>query len=517
MSAPSSRSARSAYNAGVSVLSQVVVIALGFVVRTVFIAKLGVTMLGVNALLTSTLALLAFADLGINGALMYALYKPLSDGDTDATAAIVRYAGRLFRWVALVVAVVGLALTPFIHRLVHLDEGVPNLELYYLVLLANTVVGYLMLNRLVLLNADQKIYLTKAYSLAFNAARSIGQVVSLLVFESFLMFLVIQVVFTIGNNLAVYLRAGQLYPYIKDSSTPLEHSQRRSILASVKALVIFRVGGLILNNSSSLLISVIVGTVALGFYSNYVLIVSSAVMITEVVFASLTPSVGNLVAAGDQGAGRRVFDEIVLLSIVGHGILAVGFVTLVDDVVVLWLGQEFLLEPAAVAAIAFGFYVTGTMMPMWSFRSATGLFRQTQFVMVITAGVSIALSFALGAGFGLVGVVLAPTLARLLTGAWYEPWLLLRDHLSGRAGPYFGLQFGALVLWGVIAGLTTCVGSAVTGGALVSIAAKGALLAVLLPVAIWLFFRRMDAYQSLMRRIRALVLRARSKTPEEQA
>lgn len=512
-----SRTVSSARNVGVSILAQVMVVALGFVTRTVFVTKLGVSLLGINSLLTSVLALLAFADLGINGAVMYALYKPLKESNTDSVAAIVRYANRMLRWVALAVAGLGLAATPFIHRLVNLEEAIDGLEIYYLVLLANTVAGYLMLARLVLLDADQKIYVTKAYSLVFNVLRSIAQIVSLLVFESFLAFLMIQVFFTISNNLTVYLRAGRLYPYIKNSSTSLVRSERRSILTSVRAMMIFRVGGLILNNSAAVLISTIVGTVALGYYSNYMLIVSSAAMITEVVFASLTPSVGNLVAAGDQAAGRRVFDEIVLLSVILHGVIAVGMVVLVDDFVVLWLGSDFVLPPAVLIGVVLNFYVSGTLMPMWSFRSATGLFRQTQFVMLLTAVLSVALSFALGNVFGLAGVVIAPGLARLLTGGWCEPWLLLRDHLAGGVFPYFRLQAGAFVVWALIALVIASLGARFSSGPLGSIVAKAALCAVLLPGGSWLAFRRTGAFHALLRRAQTLIRGTRHKASGRSA
>lgn len=504
MIATRSLTAQSARNAGVSILAQIVVVILGFVTRTVFVAELGVAMLGVNTLLTSTLALLAVADLGINGALMYALYKPLREVDTKAIAAIVRYAGRLFRWVALVVAILGLALAPFVHQLVRLEENVDGLEIYYLILLADTVVRYLMLNRLVLLNADQKIYLTKTYSLIFNTLRSIAQIVSLVVFGSFVVFLVIQVVFTAFNNVAVYHRAGRLYPYIKSRST-LPAAERRSIFRSTRAMLIYRLGGLVLNNSTALLVSVIVGTMALGYYSNYMLIVSAAVMIVEVAFSALTPSVGSLVATGHRGAGRGVFDEMVLVAILIHGLIAVGFVTLVDHFVVLWLGRDYVLPAEVVLAIVLNFYVTGTLMPLWSFRSATGLFRQTQWIMLITAGLSIALSFILGFTVGLVGVVMAPAIARLCTGAWYEPRMLIRNYLSGKISSYFGLQGGAFLLWCAIAGLAVWLGDMVPGDSLATMATKVALIAILFPAASWLAFRRTSAFQQLIRRFRALL------------
>ncbi len=505
MSATSSRTAKSARNAGVAVLTQVTVIGLGFVNRSVFVAELGVAMLGVNALLTSIVAMLAFADLGISGALMYALYKPLKDGDTRTTAAIVHYAGRLFRWVALIVAVLGLALTPFLHRFIQLPSDIDYLELYYLILLANTVVGYLMLNRMVLMNADQKGYITQTYSLVFNILRAVLQIVSLLVYESFIVFLAIQVVSTVANKFVVYLRAGRIYPFLKEPLMSITDSQRRSILQSTRDLAIYRVAVLVLDNSTPLLVSVIAGTVALGYYSNYMLIIASAVMVVDAVFSALTPSVGSLIAAGDRGAGRRVFDEMILLAILIHGLIAIGLVTLVDSFVVLWLGEEFVLPREVVVGIVLNFYVTGTQRPLWSFRSATGLFRQTRMVVPITTAISIALSFVLGTAFGLVGIVFAPVLARLLTGAWYEPWLLIRHRLTGGLLPYFGLQIAALALWTMIAALTSSVDKLIPGGPVVTMTANATFLVVVFIVASWVAFRRLEAYQALVQRMRVLV------------
>lgn len=509
MARPTSRTANSARNAGVSILSQLLTIALGFVTRAVFIRQLGVEMQGVNALLTSTLSLLAFADLGINGAVMYALYKPLRDGETGRVASIVAYATRLFRWVALLVAVIGIAATPFIRHLVQLDDDVPHLEIYYLILLANTVVSYLMLSRMVLLNADQKIYVTKIYSMVFNIVRSVLQIVSLVTLGSFLAFLVIQVIATIANNLVVYLRAGKVYRLLRVRAAPLDPTERSSIVESVRAMVVFRIGGLALHNAPAMLISVIVGTATLGYYSNYMLIVGSAVMITEVAFSSLTPSVGNLVASGDRRAGRHLFDEIVLLALLLYGILSVILIAFVDDFIELWIGIEFQLPPLVIVFIVLNFYVPGTLQPMASFRNATGLFVQTRFVPIVTASIAVILAFTLGEQFGLVGVVAAPLVARLCLSVWYEPWALLRLHLEGAATSYFVIQVKALLLWTLLAVGALSIGSAVSTSMLWGFVAKAAFLVVVTPICIWVVFRRDRAFGMILARLQRLCIRDR--------
>lgn len=507
MSAVPSRASRSARNAAVSVATQVLTVVLSFVVRSVFVATLGVEVLGVNTLLTSVVALLAVADLGVNAAIMFALYAPLREGDHARVAAIVAHAAKMFRLVALGVALVGLGVLPFLDRLIKLDDPVEHVGLYYLVLLSNAVVGYLMMNRVMLLNADQRIYLTKLYSLVFTVLRSIVQVVALLMWGSFLWFLVIQVVFTIVNNVFVFVRVGSLYPYLKMEEEELSKSERRDILRSVRAAVVYRVGGLVLNNSGPVLVSTIVGTLALGYYSNYLLVVGSVAMITEVAFAAIAPSVGNLLAAGRSVAGRSVFDEMVLLSLIVHGVVGVVMVAMLSDFVELWLGESFVLSPYVVAAIVLNFYVVGTQMPLWAFRSATGLFRETQYVIVMTAVASIGLSLLLGPQIGLAGVLIAPVLARLVTTAWYEPLLLVRRHLGGTASSYFVRQLVAVLIWVAGSVLVLWIGSLVAVGPLGQLAIKSAALVILLPVTVWLAFGRAEAFLGLQGRLRSVLSR----------
>jgi hypothetical protein len=77
------RTVKSARNMAVGLTTQAIQVLLSFAARGIFVTELGVELVGVNALLLSILAVLGVTDLGLNGALMFALYKPLSVGDSD--------------------------------------------------------------------------------------------------------------------------------------------------------------------------------------------------------------------------------------------------------------------------------------------------------------------------------------------------------------------------------------------------------------------------------------------------
>lgn len=492
-----SRTRRSAINAAVGLGTQVLLIGLSFLARTVFLAQLPTELLGVHTLLVSVLAMLAVADLGMNGALMFALYKPLHRGEHARTAAIVRYGARLYRYVATAVALAGLAAMPFLDRLVNLDSDVPLLRTYFLILLADSVAAYLMAHRVVLITADQRLYLVKAYSLGFGLLRTAAQIFVLIAFENFLAFLVLQVLFTLLNNAFLFWRVGRLYPYLSQASG-LDPAERRSIGRSVRSMLVYRVGGVALHNTDPILISVLIGTAALGFFSNYLLVVASVVMLVEAAFSALTPSVGQLVATGDRSQALKVLNELTLLATSVYGFLALALVVILDDFVALWLGSDFVLGPAVVAALALNVYVVGSMAPIWSFRGATGMFHETQYVFLVTAALNVALSVLLAGLIGIAGILLATALSRIVTGSWFEPWVLLSRHLDGSFRSYCAHHIRAFSLWAGLAlsalflqtELAPWPSRLVTG-----------ILLVLAPVIAWLVYRRTAAFAALMDRV----------------
>ena len=492
-----SRTSRSALNAGVGIGTQVLLIGLSFLTRTVFLAHLGTELLGLHTLLLSVLAMLAVADLGLNGALMFALYKPLHEGDSARTTAIVRYGATLYRYVATAVAVAGLVLLPFLDHLVVLDRDVPLLRTYFLILLADAVAAYLMAHRVALVAADQRMYLVKAYSLAFSVARSAAQIFVLVAFQSFVAYLVLQVLFTVLNNGFVFWRVGRLYPYL---STPaeLDPVEGKSIRRAVRSMLIYRIGGIVLHNTDPVLISVLIGTATLGYFANYLLLVGSVVMLVEAAFSAFSPSVGQLVASGGKARALKILDELTLLSTTVYGLVALGLVVTLDEFVAAWLGSEFVLGPGVVGALALNVYVVGTMAPIWSFRGATGMFNETQYVFLVTAVLNVALSVVLAGFLGIPGILLATAVSRLVTGSWFEPWVLLSRHLDGSFRSYAAQQLRAFGLWAFLALATLLLQHELDGWP--SRLATGLVLLLAPPLA-WLVQRRTESYADLVGRV----------------
>ena len=64
---------------------------LNFTVRTVFIYTLSEAYLGVNGLLNSVLTVLNLANLGLDAAIVYAMYKPVAEKDEEKTKSLLLF------------------------------------------------------------------------------------------------------------------------------------------------------------------------------------------------------------------------------------------------------------------------------------------------------------------------------------------------------------------------------------------------------------------------------------------
>lgn len=436
MEAERSRTYNSFKNIFLGVGNQIIVLVLTFLSRIIFVKVLGAEYLGINGLFSNVLTILSVAELGLGSAIVYSMYKPLAEGNKEKISALMNYYKKIYNIVALIVMILGLCLIPFLKYLINIDEGIDNVNLYYIIFLINTVVSYLLASRSVILNADQKLYVTKIYTLIVFIFQTIIQIIVLLVTKNFILYLLIQVLGTFLTNLCGALVTKKMYPYI-NKKDKLKSNDKKEIFKNMKSMFLYKIGGVILNNTDNILISIMVGTVWVGYYSNYYMVISSIEIFLNIIFTALAASVGNLIAITDKKRQFEVFKIMNSYSNILCGFCAVGLQILFNDFVTIFFGQDYVLSTGVVVVIVLSFYIKGILNPIWVYREATGLFTYTKYVYIITAIINLILSIVLGKIWGIFGILLATVVARLLTNSWYEPYVLYKIQFNKRVSTYF--------------------------------------------------------------------------------
>lgn len=428
---------------------------MGYICRMVFVRCLSAEYLGVNGLFTNILSMLSLAELGIGGAIGFALYKPLAEDDRDKIATLMRFYGKAYRIIGCVVAVVGLLMMPFLNIIITEQPDIQeNLYVIYLLYLFNTASTYFFSYRSALLTAAQRNYIVLGINYAVTIMQSIIQIPVLLMNHNYMAYLIVQTIGVFVNNVIVSWWAKKDYPYIsKRNVKPLSHDEKRGLFINIKALTINKLSTILVNNTDNIVLTYFSGLVAVGVVSNYVILTNTLSSLTSQLFNSLTASVGNLNAI-ENDEKKYSFFRILNLSnfwIFGWGAIGIAFVS--GDIVRLCFGEEYVLGISIPLVLAINFYIVGMQNAVYAYKNTMGLFRYGQYLLLLTAAINLVLDIVLGNTMGILGIYLATAIARIATNAWYEPYAVFRYGLKVSPFRYLRKYFeyiGVLVVTGGI-------------------------------------------------------------------
>ena len=190
-----------------------------FLNRTLFLWLLGPAYLGLNGLFSSILGVLMLAELGFGTAVVCSMYKPVADDDRELLCAYLKFYRTVYRCVGTVIFVGGLALLPFLDRLVH-GTVPPDIDLHvlYVIHLVNTAASYfLFAYRGVVLGAHHRNDVITNIRTGVSVAQYIAVFLILLVTRNYYHYILATVVFTVVQNVLLVTASRRLFPDIAKS------------------------------------------------------------------------------------------------------------------------------------------------------------------------------------------------------------------------------------------------------------------------------------------------------------
>lgn len=481
----------------------IVNMAAGFVCRIVFVRTLSADYLGISGLFSNILSMLSLAELGISSAITYALYRPIAENDEQKIASIMDYYRRAYRVIGCAVAVMGLALLPFLDVLLQNPPAIrEDIRLLYLLYLLSTVASYFFSYRGALLTAMQRQYVVSGCSYAVTIAQSILQVLYLLLTHDYLGYLLIQLAGGIAYNLWISRKAAKDYPYIRSKKpVPLSKEEKRGLFRNIKALAVSRLSGVLVGSTDNIAITCFTGIGSVGLASNYTLLSSTLDALITRLFNDLTGSVGNLNATADEGTRYRFFKALNLANFWLYGWAALGMAFVSEDLVRWFFGDTFVLPPRIPLILAANLFTIGMLHASYTYKSTLGLFRYGQHLLFFTGILNLALDVLFGRLWGVFGIYLATLIARLCTNAWYEPYAVYRYGLKRNPLLYYLRYLRFLLVLGAAGFLCWAACGLCSLSPAGNTCAK-ALICTFVPNSVfWLAFRKTEEFSYLARRL----------------
>lgn len=437
-----SRTQKSTVNIVTSVISSILTLVLNYITRLIFVRYLSAAYLGINGLFSNVLSILSMADLGLATAMTFSLYKPLAQNDTERVKSLVRFFKKVYLIIAGVVFALGLGLMPFLKFIVNLESSLDHLYVYYFLFLLETTISYLFVYRTSLLKADQKTYILTVSEICLSVAIFVSRILILIFTKNYILYVAAGIILKLVCNFIQNAIATKHYPYLKEKTEQLDKDSRSAIFKNVKASFLYKFSGTIQTNTDNILISILVGTIVVGYYSNYLLVINGIVSCVSLVFTALKSSVGNFIAENSSSEEKKkLFDSIQFLNFWIVSFCSVAFVCLFKPFISISYGSQYLLENIVVWLIIANFYITNIRQTIWIFRETSGLFVQVKYLTLVTAILNVIFSIVFGYFWGIAGIIGATILAKMTYSFWREPQVLYKNVFNQSSKEYFITYF----------------------------------------------------------------------------
>lgn len=436
--AEKSRTEYSARNTTVAMIARVIAILMGFAARVVFTHTLSEAYVGINGLFTDLLNVLALSELGVGTAITYALYRPISEKDIEKQKSLMRMYRTFYRMVALFVLIAGLLIMPFLDLLIKDSPDVEHLKLIYLMYLLNSVLSYLLIYKKTLVDAHQMNYIGVLYQTVTWSVQNAVQICVLIFTKNFILYLSVLILCTVGGNIAVSLKAERMFPYLKDKNVrKLSVEETKSIYQNIRAMLMHKVGNVIVNNTDNLLLSALVGSLSVGRYSNYFLIIGSVTQVLNQMFQGITASVGNLGVEESRERIGKIFEASFFMGQWMFGMAAICLYEILNPFVEMSFGRNYVFAENITLILCINFYLTGMRQATLVFRDSLGLFRYDKYKALPEAFINLVSSIILGKYMGTAGIFIGTLISTVTTSLWVEPYILYKHRLERSCRIYF--------------------------------------------------------------------------------
>lgn len=405
-----SRLVNSKRNVISGIAKQLIGMILTFLIRTVMIYALGAEYQGLNGLFTAILQVLNLSDLGFSAAVTFILYKPIAEEDDKSICAIIAFLKRTYFVIGCVIMGMGILLLPFLPKLISGDHPNDiNIYILYCIYLFNSVISYwLFAYKSTLLTAMQRADVVSKIHIASSLSIKLIQLVLLLVFRNYYVFIIVLPIGSILNNLLLQFFSTKLFPQIKAVGT-IDKAVKNELIKQVKAVFLNRLSDIARNSFDDIIISSFLGLVAVTAYDNYYYIFSAVIGIMSIFANSVGASVGNSLVKESVEKNYLDLKKFSFIFMWLSGWITTCLFVLYQPFMSIWMKTkpEVILSDTNMALFCVYFYVFSMTYTKGVYLESKGLFWQCRYLYIIEALGNLGLNVILGHYFGITGVLVA--------------------------------------------------------------------------------------------------------------
>lgn len=440
MKMDSSRTTNSSRNILLGGIDKCTAIFFPFIIRTVFIRKLGIEYLGLGSLFTSILDVLNLADLGFSSAICSALYAPIARNEMERVNSLLLLFDRIYKIIGSIVLFAGLAVMPFLKLFI--KGGVPeNINIYYLwiIYLSQTVVSYLVFAyRGTLLYASQRADISSGISAFLRFLCGILQIILIIQVKSLYVYAAINLLYTLLNNCMAAVACKHCFPQYQKSGT-VDNNTKKTIMQNTGALALQKIGNTLSVSLDPVVISSFLGLSVVAIYGNYYYIIGAIDMFISLTVVSVTASIGNSLATETIEKNYYDFMKIFLIHSWIVGWCCVCLMVLMQDFMIVWVGDNLLFSISVLLALIIRFYFHEIRRVVLNYKDAAGLWIHDRWKSIVGCAVNLILSIISVRFFGVIGVAISTVIDFAVVELPWETSVLFKQFFKNTPKGYYYL------------------------------------------------------------------------------
>lgn len=405
------RTKRVIYNTSTAAIVQILTFAVGLILPRMLLVTYGSTINGLRASIVQLISYFYIVEMGLGGALTFALYKPLQQNNIEEINGIIAASQKAYKQIGMIFSVLVLGLTcvyPFIVE----GQGIETYTIVFLILSSGVagIINYFTLGGYtVLLTASQKGYILSIIKIIY------------LVFNTLLLVYLISLKIDIGiayfislvSNIfqvmitRIYIKCH--YPYINTKVKPNQEA-----LSKRYDVLIHQISGMIVSNIPVLILTLYGDLKEVSVYCIYMMIFSSITMVLGIFSGAFMPVLGEIIATKDSVLLKKTYSQYELMYYMIAAyiyscayILGISFIQIYTKGVqdANYIDNKLLLLFCIIGVM------TSWKSPQSTIISAAGHFRETRHRAIIEVIITLVGSCILGYLYGLNGILLGTIIA----------------------------------------------------------------------------------------------------------
>ncbi len=385
------------------VIPLLIISVLGIFKFKLFIEYLGQETMGLYNLFNNIMIYVSLVDGGLSSAVLYSLYKPNSEGNSNKLSELLSGALNVFSKIGMIVFGIAFVVSFFIIFLIKdCSFNYWYIVLTFLLFSLSNVVIYFFVPYKELLDVKEKKYIYNIISQSGQIILSILEIVMLVTGFKFEYILIMHSLVKLITNVIVAIVSKKMFPSINFHNKNKDFSFKKYL----NSLIFHKINGLIGSNIDTVIISSFLGLSYVAIYSTYSYIITMLKNIFGKFSSSMTAIIGNNLAHGKE----KVYDTYIefnsMLFYIATIICTPLILSINGFINIFYEGK---IETSILIAISFSLILFMYIIKLntVTFVNAGGLYKETKHCAIADTVINLILSLTLVHFIGISGVLFA--------------------------------------------------------------------------------------------------------------